>query len=210
MIILELFAGQRCIGKAAEALGHTVYSIDWADLPGLYKRMDIGGFKESDIPHTPDHVHASFDCKTYTISAISKHRNGIIPKSEYAVFCDEVNQHVLFIIASYKKKNPMLTFSIENPRGMLRKMPWMQGLPRHTVWYCQYGDDRAKPTDIWTDIPGWTPRPQCHNGNKDCHHQPAPRGSRTGTQGRKNSEQRSLIPEALCRELIEARQLDEI
>ena len=26
----------------------------------------------------------------------------------------------------------------------------MQEFKRHTVWYCKYGDSRAKPTDIWT------------------------------------------------------------
>ena len=29
---------------------------------------------------------------------------------------------------------------IENPRGGMRKMDFMSGLPRHTVTYCQYGD----------------------------------------------------------------------
>ena len=75
---------------------------------------------------------------------------------------------------------------MENPRGVLRKLDVVKGLPKHTVWYCTYGDDRAKPTDIWTNDLFWTPRPVCKNGNKDCHHVPAPRGSRTGRQGRKN------------------------
>jgi len=37
----------------------------------------------------------------------------------------------------------------------------------------------------------------CWNGNTDCHHQPAPRGSRTGTQGRSTTYQKSMIPPAL-------------
>ena len=44
-------------------------------------------------------------------------------------------------------------FFIENPRGLLRKMPFMRDLMRHTVTYCQYGDTRMKPTDIWTNAP---------------------------------------------------------
>jgi hypothetical protein len=63
------------------------------------------------------------------------------------------------------------------------------------VWYCQYGDKRAKPTNIWTnlDIEFKT----CFNGNKYCHHEQSPRGSKTGTQGLKNSMERSKIPEKL-------------
>jgi hypothetical protein len=67
---------------------------------------------------------------------------------------------------------------------------------------CTYGDERAKPTDIWTNSDTWIPRPVCHNGNKECHHAPAPRGSKTGTQGRKGSYERSKIPEELCREVL--------
>ena len=69
---------------------------------------------------------------------------------------------------------------------------------------CTYGDERAKPTDIWTNSDKWIPRPVCHNGNKECHHTPAPRGSKTGTQGRKGSYERSKIPEQLCYEVLES------
>jgi hypothetical protein len=61
---------------------------------------------------------------------------------------------------------------------------------------------KEKPTDIWTNSQNWKPKPVCWNGNKNCHHQPAPRGSKTGTQGRKGSYERSKIPNELCRELI--------
>jgi hypothetical protein len=100
--------------------------------------------------------------------------------------------------------NPKLIFFIENPRGMLRKMPFMQDFKRHTVWYCQYGDERAKPTDIWTNSEKWIPKPVCKNGNKNCHHSPAPRGSKTGTQGRKGSFERSKIPKMLCIEILKS------
>ena len=154
------------------------------------------------IPFVPDYIHWSPDCTTYTIAAISKHRNGTEPKSDYAKKCDRVNQHVIELQNYWLSINPNMKFTIENPRGMLRKMPWMQQFKKYTVWYCQYGDDRAKPTDIWTNIDSWNPRPPCHNGNKNCHHQPAPRGSRTGTQGKKGSYDRSIIPEQLCTEII--------
>jgi len=209
--LLELFAGARCIGKAAEQLGWNVTSVDWTAYEGIDLVMDINNLTDRTLTFTPDHVHASFDCTTYTIAAISHHRNGTEPKSDYAKKCDQVNQHVIRLIKHWKSINPNLTFTFENPRGMLRHMPFMKEFKRHTVWYCQYGDDRAKPTDIWTNIENWKPKAECHNYkydkdgnviNKHCHHQSARRGAKTGTQGRKNSHLRSLMPHELCLEII--------
>jgi len=204
MNVLEFFAGSRSVGKAAESLGHNVLSVDWTDYPGINIIADIGSLKISDVPFTPDFFWASPDCTTYTIAAISTHRNGTEPKTEYAKKCDTVNQHFISLINEWLIINPGMVFFIENPRGMLRKMPFMQKFKRHTIWYCQYGDERAKPTDVWTNSITWQPRPMCHNGNKKCHHQPAPRGSKTGTQGRKGSFERSKIPHELCIEILKS------
>lgn len=96
---------------------------------------------------------------------------------------------------------PRLGFVIENPRGMLRKLPMLDGITRHTVTYCQYGDDRMKPTDLWTTVEGWQPRAMCKNGD-DCH-ESAPRGAKTGTQGRAGAVTRSMVPYALGAEILE-------
>lgn len=58
-----------------------------------------------------------------------------------------------------------------------------------------------KPTDIWTNHPDPQFKPPCKNG--DPCHEPAPRGSRTGTQGRQGSVVRSLIPTELCDHIVE-------
>lgn len=200
--VLELFAGSRSIGTAAEVLGYEVFSVDWQSFQGINLSIDIGELTPEHIPFVPDIVWASPDCTTYTVAAISHHRNGTEPKTDYARKCDEVNQHFIGLIKYYLAVNPCMVFFIENPRGMLRKMPFMQEFKRHTVWYCTYGDMRAKPTDIWTNSETWVPRPVCFNGNKNCHHQPAPRGSQTGTQGKKGSYERSKIPEQLCHEIL--------
>jgi site-specific DNA-cytosine methylase len=201
--LVELFAGSRCVGKAGEELGMKVFSADWQPFENIDFVGDIQNMEITDIPFIPDVVWASPDCTTYSIAACSTHRNNSIePKSEYAKKCDNVNQHWIGLIKQWLDINPNMVFFIENPRGMLRKMPFMQEFERHTVWYCQYGDDRAKPTDIWTNSKSWIPRPMCHNGNTNCHHQPAPRGSKTGTQGRKDSYNRSMIPHQLCIEAL--------
>lgn len=202
MNVLELFAGSRSIGKHAEWLSMDVFSVDWQQFPDIDLAIDIEDLQANDVPFVPDVVWASPDCTTYTIAAISHHRNGTEPKSDYAIKCDRVNQHFISLINKWLLINPDMVFFIENPRGMLRKMPFMHEFKRHTVWYCQYGDDRAKPTDIWTNSTTWIPRPMCKNGNPNCHHERAPRGSKTGTQGKKGSYNRSIIPDDLCGEIL--------
>lgn len=206
MKILELFAGTRSIGKAFEKSGHEVYSIEWDKKhDNINWYIDIGEITAQDILERfgkPDVIWASPDCTSYSIAAISTHRTreedgNLAPKTDYATFCDKVNQHVLKLI---KELNPKYYF-IENPRGGMRKMRFMQELPRHTIWYCQYGDKRAKPTDIWTNHTDPKFKPVCRNGNKDCHHEPAPRGSKTGTQGMEKVD-RSRIPQELCEHIV--------
>jgi hypothetical protein len=94
-----------------------------------------------------------------------------------------------------------LYYFIENPVAGLRKMDFMQELPRYTVTYCQYGDRRMKPTDIWTNHPDPQFKPPCKQGSP-CH-EAAPRGSQTGTQGPKNKIERAKIPEALCQHIVD-------
>jgi site-specific DNA-cytosine methylase len=203
--IVEFFAGSRSIGNVADKLGYQVFSIDWKPYDKIDLVGDVQDIVTQDVPFVPDAVWGSPDCTTYSIAACSTHRNNSIePKSDYAKKCDLVNKHFISLIKEWLTVNPNLVFFIENPRGMLRKMPWMQEFKRHTIWYCQYGDNRAKPTDIWTNSKTWIPRPICHNGNKNCHHEAAPRGSKTGTQGRKGSYQRSMIPKELCYEILQS------
>ena len=207
MKVLELFAGTRSIGKAFEANGHEVYSVEWnKDFENINWNADIGKITAQDIIDRfghPDVIWASPDCTTFSIAAISHHRrknadNGNLdPVSDYAKFCDEVDQNVLKLIKDLKPKY----YFIENPRGGMRKMTWMQALPRYTVTYCQYGDTRMKPTDIWTNHPNPKFKPMCKNG--DPCHEKAPRGSKTGTQGLKGSRDRSVIPDELCKHIVE-------
>lgn len=209
--VLELHAGSRCIGRAAEELGYEVFSVDWQPFEGIDLVKDIEFLEMSDLPWIPDIIWTAPDCTTYSIAAISHHREGTKAVSDYAKKCDAVNLNVMSLINELLNHNPNLKWYIENPRGMMRKMPWMIGLPRVTVWYCRYGDDRAKPTDIWSNNiyslfnpNGWNHRPECFNDNPNCHHERSPRGSSTGTQGLKGSYERSQYPRELCVEILKS------
>jgi hypothetical protein len=58
---------------------------------------------------------------------------------------------------------------------MMQKMPFTLGVPRATVWYCKYSDDRAKPTIIFSNNiysifnpNGWIPKKLCIDILKSC------------------------------------------
>ena len=104
MKVLELFAGTRSIGKAFEKRGHEVFSVEWnKDFENIDLYADILTVTAQDILEKfgkPDIIWASPDCTTYSVAAISKHRRKtasgeLLPISDYAKFCDEVNAHVI-------------------------------------------------------------------------------------------------------------------
>ena len=130
MIVLELFAGTRSISKAFEKRGHKTFSIEWSkDFENISLYADISKVTTKDIIKlcggVPDVIWASPDCTTYSIAAISHHReynDGVLtPLSEYAKFCDKTNKHVLNLIQELKPKY----YFIENPRGGFRKMDFV-------------------------------------------------------------------------------------
>lgn len=208
MKILDLFCGTKSISKVFAARGHETYSVDWEASFNPTLCADIGSLSAQDIVElcggVPDVIWASPDCTTFSIAAISHHRtrreDGILlPKSEYAKMCDEIDRHVVDLITELKPKY----WFIENPRGGMRKASFMQEINkyRHTITYCQYGDTRMKPTDIWTNHPDPQFKPMCKNGDP-CHVR-APRGARTGTQGLKGHVERSVIPPELCNHIVD-------
>ena len=205
MKVLELFSGTGVLSAAFRERGHRTLTVDWEESHHPDLKADIGTITADDIIRLfgrPDVIWASPDCTTYSVMCISRHRDGVKPKSEYAAQCDRVNAHVCDLIRELKPK----AWFVENPVGMLRKMPFIlklmedTGGRRHTVTYCQYGERRQKPTDIFTNHPDPKFRPPCRRGDK-CH-DAAPRGSRTGTQGLKGKALRAKLPKELCDHVV--------
>lgn len=203
MNTIELFCGTKSFSKVAEKRGHTIKTIDndAQHNPDLLK--DILEIDPQIVP-SYEVVWASPPCTCFSVASIGKHwRNGY-PKTKEAEQGIQILMHLIKII---KESKPKYWF-IENPRGMMRKIiPQCFGWHnikaiRHTVTYCQYGEDRMKPTDIWTNCEEWSPRPACKNG--DSCHTAAPRGSKTGTQGIKGAVARGRIPSELFEEIFDS------
>lgn len=206
MKMLELFAGTRRMSDAFENQGFETYSIEIdTDFPNINWYEDILKITAEDILTKfgkPGVIWASPVCTTFSVAAISTHRekmpNGnLAPKTEKAKHGDAMVLHTLKLI---KELNPDL-FYIENPRGGLRKMDFMLGIPRHTVTYCKYGENYMKPTDIWTNHPEPNFIPHCKRG-EPCH-ESAPRGSQTGIQRFTNPKDKAKIPLLLCQHIAD-------
>jgi len=205
MKILELFAGSRSFSKVAEELGHKTFAVDINDFDNIDYITDILDFDCFKIPFKPDLIWASPPCTYFSVASIGHHWNkDHTPKTKEAELGVKIVNKTIEIIEMFQPDY----FFIENPRGKLRKLGLFDGIAeRTTVTYCQYGDTRMKPTDIWTNNlqsvfnpNGWKPKPICKNG--DPCHVSAPRGSQTGTQGIKGNYERSKIPKELCLEIL--------
>lgn len=198
MKILELFAGTKSLAKVGAARGHETYTSDYDPIFNTDYCVDIMKFDINHLPFRPDFIWASPPCETFSVASIGRHWNhDNTPKTEAAMVGMKRVEKTIEIIESLQP----CYWIIENPRGKLRKLLMMQGFKRHTVTYCQYGDTRMKPTDLWTNIPGLHLKPVCKNG-MPCH-VAAPRGSTTGTQGIKTYKDRSRVPAELCSAIIE-------
>jgi len=205
MNVVDLFSGLEGWSTAFRERGHNVFRCEILEKWPAEHR-DFLTLTPDMLPWKPDIILASPPCTSFSMMSIGTHwTHDNQPKTPTAAMGIRLVRATLDFMAKAKPK----FFVIENPRAKLRKMEEMQvrpGLERRTVSYCQYGDRRMKPTDLWGQFPpSWQTKPMCHNG-APCH-DPAPRGSRTGTQGM-NPALSAKIPHALALEICLAAERD--
>lgn len=204
--VLDLFCGLGGFSQAFVDRGHTVVRVDrdWHFSPDILRDMMVVTAAELADRGPFDIILASPPCERFSVAAIGKNwtpppENA--PKSEKAVAALELVRHTLRLIEDLNPRRWVL----ENPRGKLRRLI---DDPATTIWLCQYGDTRGKPTDFWGNLPPWFKAKGCRNGSTD--HASAPRGSKTpgSTQGIKGSPARALLPYGLSLALCVAMERD--
>ena len=201
MKTIELFSGTGSFSKVAKELNHSIFRIELNNKQEAELHKSILDIDQID---TYDILWSSPPCTAFSVACIGRNWDkDKQPKSENAFLGIALVEHTIKLIAENKPKY----WFIENPRGMLRIVIDklfikynITNYKRDTITYCQYGDTRMKPTDIWNNCYSWKPRPACKNG--DSCHISAPRGSRTGTQGLSNAVDRGIIPPELFREIF--------
>jgi len=211
MKTMELFSGTGSFSRIALKRGYEINTYDLADhadelVEGTHTQCNILD-RSVVYPEDVDMLWASPPCEGFSVAVIGRNWNkDHTPKTDSARLGLEILERTIELIATVNPHS-MPYWYLENPRGKMRKvidpifeMHGITDYVRHTITYCQYGDTRMKPTDIWTNDPHWTPRPICKNG-APCHVS-APRGSSTGTQGIKGARNRSVIPGQLFEEIF--------
>lgn len=213
-VMIEFFSGSGRMAHAFKDKDFFTITVDSKFYPEYWSRENYEHYEKDILVLTkqdvldmtcgrePDVMWFGTPCEGFSVAVIG--RNWDVssgkpePKTDSARRSMELAQKCIEIISWF----PNAKWGIENPRGMLRKMPFMAGLPRRTVTYCQFGERRMKPTDIWSNVKGWVTTEPCKAGD-NCH-EAAPRGSRTGTQGLKNAYERSAYPYAFCESFANA------
>ena len=166
LVALELFAGTAVVAQAFAQRQWTIRSHDIDPESFATDYVDIMNIMFKNIGAVPDFIWASLECKTYSLLSGGTHRavsEGIYELSAEAVHHNKMLTKLVYILRWAKKYNPHLIIAIENPKGLLAKMPLMKeaekvlGLRPVDVDYCQWGRLEKKSTMIWTNssCPSW-------------------------------------------------------
>jgi site-specific DNA-cytosine methylase len=210
MLIFDFYAGTGSATQAFKDAGHTVISFELDTYFEADEHVDVRTLKAEDLIAKygrPDFVWASPPCTTFSMAACYRYwqwdGKTAVPKSPKTL---EAIELVKTTIKLLQDLDPKYGWLMENPRALLRKQDFMQSLNRQTITYCQYGAPNMKPTDLWGEVKGWTPRPMC-KPRMTCHNS-AKRGSDTGTQGmggggKHGGVKRGMVPIELGQEILD-------
>ena len=200
--LLELCSGTGSVGRAFEARGWDVVSVDCD--PGVNPSICCDLLEltaDRCLARGPvDFVWASPPCTFYSIART----RGPPPDLEAA---DRLVQKCLDLAAELRAP-----FVLENPwTGKLKSRAVVSGIPVRVVDYCMYGAPYRKRTALWTNTEFEPARGLCAYTCGSCdpaahrHLERAQRCSWAGAGERRSQGLRTLysLPPALCEEVAE-------
>ena len=159
-VLLELFSGTGSVGKVAKKMGYNVISVDNIEKfkPTILTDILKWDYKnDKTLPAKIDFIWASPPCTSFSIlnnSMKEPHRDikTLKPLTETGRLGNKLLNKTIQIINYFKKKNPDLKFTIENPKGYMRQMPQMKKYIMNTTSYGAYGFKYNKATDFWSNF----------------------------------------------------------
>lgn len=198
--MIEFFSGSGIMAETFAKHGYETLTIDnnqylKPDITTDILKFDIKTLNER--WKKPKVLWFGVPCQKFSIANSSNNFTDFMPNNLESCIALGLVYKCFELIEELK---PEIWF-IENPMGYLRKFPVMLKHERKHLWYCRYGDKRAKPTDVWTNRVEWIPK-KCRNNNSSCHHEISPRGTQNGTQGLNNAYLRGVYPENFCEEVV--------
>ena len=136
MNTVELFSGTESFSKVAKKLGYNTFTSDLF-YPNSNLPKDILSINKKDLPKEIYVLWASPPCTSFSVASIGSSWCGNYHPKRVETALGMA--YVLKTIKLIQETKPKYWF-IENPRGVLRKMAFMEGLHRKTICYCRYGD----------------------------------------------------------------------
>lgn len=213
-VMLDLFSGLGGWSRPFALAGWETVTLDFDPRFGadhVRGILTVADLAELEPGRSFGVICASPPCETFSTGSIGRHWGGgaraYEPKSDAARLGLAVVARTFALVDAYVAAHPGVLYVIENPRGVMRKITPRP--PTGTTWYCQWGESRAKPTDLWTNAPdAFGGFPSCRNGAPD--HDAQSRyywrrkalGQTGGTQGLASSAERALIPPALAAAVV--------
>lgn len=200
-LMLDFFSG---LGGASSAMREdnrwTVITVDNVQKFNPTICKDVLSLKPEHFSGMEiDLIWASPPCVAFSMASVShywrKVKGCFLPRNEKTIEYLNLVFHTLWIV---NELQPTWWF-LENPRGILHKFI---GRPSGWVTYCQYGEKRMKPTNLWGQHPPSFQYMHCRYQSK-CH-SPTPRGSSQGTQGLGSPEKAAKIPYLLSKSVKES------